>query len=100
MAVAFRPLQPCLSLLLPRSLPPAHLTGLRVRHVQGATSGKIKHAFPGLSKVQAARCYSQERTSGPIASGSGGTEQVLSLAREAIPQTFSPYSVVRCGRLP
>ena len=89
MAVAFCPLQPCLSLLLHRSSFSRHAC-LRVRSAQQPLPCKIKHAFRGnSSKV---RSYSQG--SAPGGSSSDGTEQIVGLARQAIPQIFAPQSVV------
>ena len=89
MAVAFRPLQPCLSLLLHRSSAARHAC-LRVRSAQLPIRCKIKHALRSdSSKV---RSYSQG--SALRASSSDGTEQILGLARQAIPQIFAPQSVV------
>ena len=90
MAVAFCPLQPCLTLLLHRSSFTRHAC-LRVKSAQQPIRCKIKHAFQGnSSKV---RSYSQG--SAPEGSSTDGAEQIVGLARQAIPQIFAPQSVVR-----
>ena len=93
MAVAFRPLQPCLSLLLHRSASSTRHACLRARFVHVPIRGKIKRPFQADSDTfRAARCCSHQSVSN--ASRGSGTEQVLGLARQAVPQTFAPHSVV------
>lgn len=89
MAVAFRPLQPCVNLLLHRSISLTRHACLRVGSAQVPTRYKINAFRADSSKVR-----SHSQGSAPRASSSDDAEQVLGLARQAIPQTFAPHSVV------
>lgn len=90
MAVAFRPLSPCLNLLLHRSNSFYRHACLRIGSAQVPIRCKIKHAF----RADSSKSRPRSRGSAPRASSSDDVEQVLGLARQAIPQTFAPHSVV------